>query len=64
MWQLTLGALTIWTQRAITPMTAHVAVGAAVLATSVILALRTTRLVQPRISKAQTQTLISEQVTA
>jgi heme A synthase len=62
--QLTLGALTIWTQRAVTPMTAHVAVGAAVLATSVMLALRTTRLVGPRISKAQTQTLISEQVTA
>jgi cytochrome c oxidase assembly protein subunit 15 len=64
MLQLTLGALTIWTQRAITPMTAHVAVGAAVLATSVILALRTTRLVGPHTSKAQTQTLISEQVTA
>jgi cytochrome c oxidase assembly protein subunit 15 len=64
MLQLTLGALTIWTQRAVTPMTAHVAVGAAVLATSVILALRTTRLVGPRRSQAQTQTLISERVTA
>ena len=64
MLQLTLGALTIWTQRAITPMTAHVAVGAAVLATSVMLALRTTRLVGPHASKAQTQPLISEQVTA
>lgn len=62
--QLTLGALTIWTQRAVTPMTAHVAVGAAVLATSVILALRTTRLVGPRASQMQTQTLISERVTA
>ncbi len=41
--QLTLGALTIWTQRAILPMTAHVAVGAAVLATSVVLLLRTLR---------------------
>lgn len=64
MLQLTLGALTIWTQRAVTPMTAHVAVGAAVLATSVILALRTTRLVGPHTTKRTTQTLTSERVTA
>ena len=64
MLQLTLGALTIWTQRAVTPMTAHVAVGAAVLATSVILALRATRLVAPRASKRQLQTLVSQRVTA
>ncbi|PON19323.1 hypothetical protein C2W62_03315 [Candidatus Entotheonella serta] len=64
MLQLTLGALAIWTQRAVTPMTAHVAVGAAVLATSVMLALRTTRLVGPRTSQMQSQTLISERVTA
>jgi cytochrome c oxidase assembly protein subunit 15 len=43
--QLTLGALTIWTQRAVLPMTAHVAVGAAVLATSVVLMLRAARLI-------------------
>ena len=42
--QLTLGALTIWTRRAVLPMTAHVAVGAAVLATSVVIALRAGRL--------------------
>jgi heme a synthase len=41
--QLTLGALTIWTQRAVLPTTAHVAVGAAVLATSVVIALRAAR---------------------
>ncbi len=64
MLQLTLGALTIWTQRAITPMTAHVAVGAAVLATSVILALRATKLVGPHTSQMKTQTLVSERVTA
>lgn len=64
MLQLTLGALTIWTQRAVTPMTAHVAVGAAVLATSVTLALRTTRLIGPAVPQAHTKTLISEQVTA
>jgi cytochrome c oxidase assembly protein subunit 15 len=42
--QLTLGALTIWTRRAVWPMTAHVAVGAAVLATSVVITLRAARL--------------------
>ena len=43
--QLTLGALTIWTRRAVLPMTAHVVVGAAILATSVVLMLRATRLI-------------------
>jgi cytochrome c oxidase assembly protein subunit 15 len=43
--QLMLGALTIWTQRAVIPMTAHVAVGAAVLATSLVLALHTSHVV-------------------
>ena len=62
--QLTLGALTIWTQRAVTPMTAHVAVGAAVLATSVILALRTARLVGPRTGWVQAEPLTSKRVTA
>ncbi len=61
--QLTLGALTIWTQRAVTPMTAHVAIGAAVLATSLILALRVTQLVGYHASQVQTQPLVSEQVT-
>lgn len=42
--QLTLGALTIWTHRAVLPMTAHVAVGATVLATSFVLTLRVFRL--------------------
>jgi heme a synthase len=42
--QLTLGALTIWMQRAVLPMTAHVAVGAIVLATSLVLTLRVFRL--------------------
>lgn len=43
--QLCLGAMTIWSQRAIIPMTAHVAVGASVLATSVLVTLRAWRLV-------------------
>lgn len=63
MLQVTLGALTIWTQRAVTPMTAHVAIGAAVLATSVILALRATQLVGHDTSQVKTQTSVSERVT-
>ena len=39
--QLTLGALTIWTHKAIIPTTAHVANGAFILGTSLVLALRT-----------------------
>ncbi len=38
--QLTLGALTIWSGRAVLPTTAHVATGAAVLATSLLLTIR------------------------
>ena len=38
--QITLGASTIWSGRAVLPTTAHVAVGAAVLGTSVVLAIR------------------------
>ena len=38
--QVTLGALTIWTQKAVLPTTAHVATGAAILGTTVVLALR------------------------
>ncbi len=42
--QIGLGALTIWTSKAVLPTTAHVAVGAAVLATTFTLALRARRL--------------------
>ncbi len=41
--QVTLGALTIWTRKAVLPTTAHVAVGAAILGTTVVLALRARR---------------------
>jgi len=43
--QITLGALTVWSEKAVLPTTAHVAVGAALLATTFVLALRTGRLV-------------------
>jgi len=42
--QLTLGAITIWTEREVIPTTAHVAIGAAVLATALMLTIRTWRL--------------------
>ncbi|MCI0691404.1 COX15/CtaA family protein [candidate division KSB1 bacterium] len=42
--QLTLGALTIWTQKAVIPTTAHVATGALILGTSLVLMLRAHRL--------------------
>lgn len=61
--QLTLGALTIWTRRAVLPMTAHVAVGAAVLATSVVLMLRAARLMAAS-AKVSGQGFLSAQVTA
>ena len=61
--QLTLGALTIWTRRAVLPMTAHVAVGAAVLATSVVLTLRAARLIAVSASVSG-QGFLSAQVTA
>jgi len=48
--QVTLGALTVWSQRAVLPTTTHLVVGAALLATCLVLTLRATRvtLMQPR----------------
>ena len=48
--QVTLGAVTIWSRRAVIPTTTHLVVGAALLATCLVLTLRTTRvtLVPPR----------------
>jgi cytochrome c oxidase assembly protein subunit 15 len=42
--QLTLGALIIWSRRAVLPTTAHLVVGAAVLASCLVLTLRAARL--------------------
>ncbi|MCH7548267.1 MAG: heme A synthase [Candidatus Krumholzibacteriota bacterium] len=41
--QLVLGAMTIWMRRAVVPTTAHVALGAAVLAVSLVITLRARR---------------------
>lgn len=45
--QVFLGALTIWSRRAVVPTTLHVVTGAGILATMVVLALRAQRLVAP-----------------
>jgi len=42
--QVTLGALVIWTRRAVLPTTLHLSIGAALLATCLVLALRASRL--------------------
>jgi len=42
--QVTLGALVIWTRRAVFPTTLHLSIGAALLATCVVIALRASRL--------------------
>jgi cytochrome c oxidase assembly protein subunit 15 len=60
--QLALGALTIWTRRAIVPMTAHVAIGAAVLAMSLVLTLRVYRFM-PAPRRVGRRAFVSEQVT-
>lgn len=44
LFQVTLGALTIWTGKAVLPTTTHVVCGAAVLAATFVLALRTWRI--------------------
>ncbi|MGE3536359.1 MAG: heme A synthase [Candidatus Tectimicrobiota bacterium] len=61
--QVTLGAGTIWTQRAVVIITAHVAVGAAVLATGVVLTLRAARLATLA-ARASGHNFFSAQVTA
>ena len=61
--QVTLGALTIWTGRAVLPVTAHVAVGAAVLATSLFLTLRSVQLLSARSGTRELE-LFTEQVSA
>lgn len=47
--QITLGALTVWTAKAVIPTTAHVATGALVLGTSLLLTLRAFAMVNVRV---------------
>jgi heme a synthase len=50
--QLTLGALVIWTRRAVVPTTTHLVVGAGLLATCLVITLRASRLVAGRTAVA------------
>jgi cytochrome c oxidase assembly protein subunit 15 len=61
--QVTLGALTIWTQKAVLPTTLHVAVGAAILGTTVLLALRARR-AAPATSRSTRALLTTNRVPA
>ncbi len=51
--QITLGALTIWSQRAVLPATLHLVVGASLLGTCFVLALRASRVVASRAPRAR-----------
>ena len=44
-WQVFLGAPTVWSRKAVVPTTLHLASGALILATTVVLALRAQRLI-------------------
>lgn len=60
--QITLGALTIWTGKAVIPTTAHVLGGACVLAASFLITLRAHRRIAPR--RARTGSVAAVGVTA
>ena len=61
--QVTLGALTVWTRKAVLPTTAHVVVGAALLATTFLLALRASRLA-PAAQRASAPVLARREIAA
>ena len=61
--QVTLGALTVWTRKAVLPTTAHVVVGAGLLATTFLLALRASRLA-PAAQRASAPVLARREIAA
>jgi cytochrome c oxidase assembly protein subunit 15 len=56
--QITLGGLAVLSRRAVLPTTAHVAIGAAILATSLCLTLRAYRLIEGRLVEQQSERLV------
>jgi heme a synthase len=62
--QICLGAVTIWTRRAVFPTTAHVALGAAVLATSLTVTIRAWRLYGIHGQRAMTHAASKSEVVA
>ncbi|HUA33308.1 MAG TPA: COX15/CtaA family protein [Candidatus Binataceae bacterium] len=62
--QISLGALTIWTGRAVIPTTAHVLVGAGVLATTLTIAIRASHLLAPSNRAARSHARAMEAITS
>ena len=62
--QICLGAITIWTRRAVFPTTAHVAIGAAVLVTSLTITIRAWRLYGIRGAQAVMPAALRSEVVA
>ena len=66
--QVSLGALTIWSQRAVLPTTSHVAIGAALLATSLTLTIRAYHLFgwarHSELSGASNMRIVAQRVSA
>ncbi|UCE02799.1 MAG: heme A synthase [Candidatus Latescibacterota bacterium] len=60
--QIVLGGFAIWTQKAVVPTTLHVLNGALILATSLVLTLRSFRLLQPQAHIRQLEPQLREQV--
>jgi heme a synthase len=66
--QVSLGAFTVWSQRAVLPTTSHVAIGAAVLATSLTLTIRAYHLFGwvrgGEVSRASNMPIVAQRVSA
>jgi heme a synthase len=66
--QVSLGALTVWSQRAVLPTTSHVAIGAALLATSLTLTIRAYHLFgwarRSELSGASNMRIVAQRVSA
>jgi heme A synthase len=62
--QICLGAITIWIGRAVFPTTAHVAIGAAVLVTSLTITIRAWRLYGVRGAQSMAQTASQSELVA
>jgi len=57
--QILLGALTVWSRKAVFPTTLHLLTGALILVTTVVLALRTRRLLAPERAAAQAEAALA-----
>ena len=62
--QVALGGITVWTQKSVLPTTFHVLNGALILATSLVLTLRSHRVLKPHESRVPVQALGEPQVVA